>query len=230
VPQSTPQPEGAARPRIPQAACDRTIPAAECLTWHIAGAIPSARMNPSGRSCRLLCPNHADLRPSLTISTGDGAALIWHCHACGKERGLEVRAALIRVYNLNPKCLPMTRQERAEMEAMMDAVFASSLTPCSKLVCLRALRDGMRGPLPKAPALAALGERAGVSRRAAFRAAEEMAGTSLDHLFVPKHGGSVNDPKVAPAFRQPASVPDWHSVPDGHSGQRQIGTDGNEAA
>lgn len=219
--------EGAAERKVPPAACDRSIPATECLAWHIIGRIPdTAKVTTasSGRSCRLLCPNHADAKPSLTISTGDNAPLIWHCHICKEAKRLEVRASLIRIYDLDPKCLPMTRQERAELETMIDAVFASEFTPCTKLICIRALHDGMRGALPTAPALIHLGARAGAARATAFRARDELAGLHLDHLFIPKQSKSVKNPEVVSAFRGVSPVSDCDSVSNGDSPQSQVET------
>lgn len=225
-----PQTEGAAERKIPQAACDSGIPATECLEWHVCGRAPGAVMSKSRLSCRLLCPNHPDVKPSLVISVGEHAPLIWHCHVCGREKRLEVRAALIDALGLNPKCLPMTRQERAELERLVDAVFATDFAHCTKLVCIRAIHDGMRGPLPKAPALIRLGERASVSRRAAFRAGDELAGLRLDHLYVPGTREASQAPQVTPTFRDPTSVPDWHSVPGRHRDECQIGTETKPAA
>ena len=188
---------GPAGPKIPQAACNRAIPAPECLAWHIAGNIPGAKLSPDRRSCRCRCPNHDDRDPSLVISVGDEVPIVWYCHACGKDTSLEVRGTLITAYGIDARCLPMSRQQRAELEELVFAVFASSFTPCTKLVCIRALHEGLRGPLPHAPRLIELGERAGVSRRQAFRAAADVAGASLHHLFVSRDDSRIKDAKVA---------------------------------
>lgn len=214
----------------PVAACDRNIPAAECLAWHLAGRIPDAKMNPAGTSLRCRCPNHDDGKPSLVISVGDGAPITWFCHACGKEAGLEVRAALISVYRIEPKCLPMSRQQRAELEEMVFAVFGADYTPCTKLVCIRALHEGIRGTLPQAPALVELGERAGVSRAQAFRAAKDLGGASLNHLFISRADSRIKNPSVSPAFRYSAPISNRDSISNGDSAQYQIETGGNEAA
>ena len=215
--------EEAAERKIPNAACDSAIPATECLTWHIKGRAPGAVMSGSGLSCRMLCPNHPDIKPSLVVSVGEHAPLIWHCHVCGREKRLEVRAALIDALDLNPKCLPMTRQERAEVERLIDAVFAGNFAHCTKLVCIRAIHDGVRGPLPRAPGLVRLGERASVSRRAAFRAADELAGLRLDHLYVPETRTASQAPQATSTFRDPTSVPDRHPMPNRHRDECQIG-------
>lgn len=189
-------PDGAER-RIPPAACDRTIPATQCLAWHIAGPVPDAKLYDDGRSCRLRCPLHDDRKPSLVVSVGDGVALVWYCHACGPDARLAIRYRLNEVYGISLKHLPMTKKERAEQEEMVFAVFASSYHASTKLVCIRAIHEGMRGPLPPAPPLVELGERAGVSRRSAFRARDEMGGASLDHMFIPSRANEVKNPKVA---------------------------------
>jgi len=218
-------PDGAER-KIPPAACDRAIPATQCLAWHVQGRIPGAKLSDDGRVCRFRCPNHDDGKPSAVILVGDGAALVVHCHACGKDAKLEVRAAVIRVYGINPRCLPMSKQERIQQEGMLEAVFTSPYTPCTRLVCVRAILDGVRGPLPSAPALLRLGERAGVSERSAHRARNEAGGVSLDHLFVPAANGASQAPQVTPAFRNSSSLPDWQSPPDWQRDGCQIGSDG----
>ena len=210
--------------KIPPAACDSGISATECLAWHIAGRVDGAKMSRSRLSIRCLCPNHDDREPSLMISVGDLVPITWHCHACGKDAALEVRTTLIRVYGVDPRCLPMSRRERAELDAMVFAVFGSGFTPCTKLVCIRALHEGLRGTLPKAPALVDLGERAGVSRAQAFRAARELGGSSLNHLFIPKMNDHVKDSKVVPAFRKPRSVSNGDSVANRDRPESQIDT------
>lgn len=209
-------PDGAER-RIPAAACDRAIPATQCLAWHVQGRVPGAVLGNGGLSCRLRCPRHDDHKPSLVISIGDHAPLMWHCHKCGKDARLEIRYALIDVYKINSKCLPMTRKERAEQEEMVFAVFASSYAASTKLVCIRAIHEGMRGPLPPAPPLVDLGSRASVSRRSAFRARDELAGASLDHLFVSEANRTRQAPQVTAALCESLPVPDWHSAPIWHS-------------
>ena len=217
--------------KIPQAACDRNIPATECLAWHIQGRIPGAKMSTNGQSVRFRCPNHDDYKPSAVISIGDNVALVAHCHVCGKEAKLEVRAAVIRVHDINPKCLPLSRLERVQQEEMLEAVFTSPYTPCTRLVCVRAILDGIRGPLPQAPALQVLGGRAGVSRSAVFRARQELAGASLHHLFVSAASRASQAPQVAPVIHESGPVPDRDSVPDWDRSQSQIGTrTGGEAA
>lgn len=89
---------------------------------------------------------------------------------------------------------------------MVFAVYDSGFTPCTKLVYIRALHEGIRGTLPHGKALIRLGVRAGVSRAQVFRAADEARGVPLNHLFVPKFGGQVKDPHVVPAFRESESV------------------------
>jgi len=200
--------------KIPAAACDRAIPATECLAWHVQGRIPGAKLSEDGRVLRFRCPNHDDGKPSAVILVGDGAALVAHCHACGKDAKLEVRAAIIRVHGVDPKCLPLSKQERVQQEGMLEAVFTSPYTPCTRLVCVRAILDGMRGPLPPAPALIRLGERAGVSERQAYRARKDLAGASLDHLFVSAESRTSQAPQVAPAFPGSSSLPDRQSPPD----------------
>lgn len=216
--------------KIPRAACDSSIPATECLAWHIHGRIPDAKISGTGMSVRCRCPSHDDGKPSLVVSVGDYAAITWHCHACGDDARLQVRAALISVYGVHPKCLPMSRQERAEMEAMIDAIFSSSYTPCTKLLYIRAVYEGLRGHLPPAPALVELGERAGVSERQAYRARRDLGGASLNHLFVPKIGSQVHDSKVKPAIRGSSSLPDRQSAPDWQQAHCQIGSGTQPAA
>lgn len=210
--------------KIPAAACDRSIPATECLAWHVQGRIPGAKLSEDGRVCRFRCPNHDDGKPSAVILVGDEAALNVHCHACGKDAKLEVRAAVIRVYGINPKCLPLSKPESIQQEGMLEAVFTSPYTPCTRLVCVKAIMEGIRGPLPPAPALIQLGERAGVSRSAVFRAKQETAGASLHHLFVSAANSASQAPQVASAIRGASSVPDWDSMPDWDRSQSQIGT------
>ena len=220
--------------RIPAAACDRAIPATQCLAWHVQGRIPGAKLSDDGAALRFRCPNHDDGKPSAVILVGDNAALNAYCHACGKDATLEVRAAIIRVHSISPKCLPLSKEDRIQQEEMLEAVFTSPYSPCTRLVCVRAILDGMRRPLPTAPALLRLGERAGVSRRSAFRARDELAGASLDLLFVPPDRGASQAPQVTPAIRDSATVPDWH--PDARSAlanpssQCQIGTGTKPAA
>jgi hypothetical protein len=213
--------------KIPAAACDKGIPATECLEWHVRGRVPDAKMNADRTSCRLRCPNHDDQKPSLVISVGDDSPLMWHCHACGEDARLEVRAALVRVYGINPKCLPMSRRERAEQEEIVFAVFKSDFTPCTRLVCICAIHEGIRGVLPSAPALVELGKRAGVSRAQSFRARKDLGGVRLDHLFVPSLKNQVKDPKVAPAIRRPRPISDGDSVSNGDRAQSQMETGGN---
>jgi len=210
--------------KIPAAACDKAIPATECLAWHVQGRIPGAKLSDDNRVLRFRCPLHDDGKPSAVILVGDTTALNAHCHACGTDAKLEVRAAIIRAYGINPKCLPLSRQERVQQEEMLEAVFTSPYTPCTRLVCVKAILEGIRGPLPQAPALLHLGERAGVSRSAVFRARQELAGTSLDHLFVPPANRASQAPQVASAIRGSSSVPDWDSMPDWDRSQSQIGT------
>jgi hypothetical protein len=183
--------------KIPQAACDKSIPAMECLAWHVHGQVPGSKLYDNNRSCRLRCPNHDDGKPSLVISVGDNVPLIWHCHACGPDARLAIRYKLTEVYGISLKHLPMTRKERAEQEEMVFAVFGAKLAASTKLVCIRAIHEGLRGPLPQAPPLVELGERAGVSRRSAFRARDETAGASLDHLFVSSASRVSQAPQVA---------------------------------
>ena len=183
--------------KIPRAACDKAIPATECLAWHVQGVVPGAKLYDNGRSCRLRCPNHDDGKPSLVISVGDSVPLMWHCHACGPDARLTIRYKLTEVYGIGPKHLPMTRKERAEQEEMVLAVFASGFSASTKLVCIRATHEGIRGALPRGIVLVQLGERAGVSRRSAFRARDELAGASLDHLFVSAASRVSQAPQVA---------------------------------
>ena len=183
--------------KIPQAACDKAIPATECLAWHVQGVVPGAKLYDNGRSCRLRCPNHDDAKPSLVISVGDNAALMWHCHACGPDARLLIRYKLTEVYGIGPKHLPMTRKERGEQEEMVLAVFASRFSASTKLVCIRAIHEGMRGALPPAPPLVELGRRAGVAERSAYRTGKERAGASLDHLFVSAASRASQAPQVA---------------------------------
>lgn len=166
------------------AACDKAIPATECLAWHVQGQVPGAKLYDNGRSCRLRCPNHDDGKPSLVISVGDNMPLIWHCHACGPDERLSIRYKLAEVYGIGLKHLPMTKKERADHEEMMLAVFASEFAASTKLICIRAILEGTRGSLPGGKSLEGLGSRADVSRRSAFRAQDELAGASLDHLFI----------------------------------------------
>ena len=208
----------------PKAACDSSIPAPECLSWHIAPRVPDAKLASGGRSLRCRCPNHDDHQPSLVISVGEHAPLTWYCHACGKDASLEVRAALISTRHISPKCLPMSRREQSELEEMVFAVYRSAFTPCTKLVCIRALHEGIRGALPRAPALIRLGERAGVSRTQVFRSASELRGASLNHLFVPRASERVKDHEVVSAFHGTRPVPDWDSVPNRDWVESQIGT------
>lgn len=215
---------------IPPAACNRAIPATECLAWHVHGRIPDSKLSANGRVCSFRCPNHDDGKPSAGILVGDTVALNATCRACGEDSRLEVRAAIIRVYGIDPKCLPLSKEERVQQEAMLEAVFTSPYTPCTRLVCVRAILDGMRRALPPAPALIRLGERAGVSRRSAFRAAEELAGASLDNLLVPPASRASQAPQVTSAIRDSATAPDWHPMPDRHSPQCQIGTGTKPAA
>jgi len=121
--------------KIPAAACDKAIPATECLAWHVQGVVPGAKLYDNGRSCRLRCPNHDDGKPSLVISVGDNAPLMWHCHACGPDARLAIRYKLVEVYGIGLKHLPMTRKERAEQEEMVFAVFASRFAVSTKMVC-----------------------------------------------------------------------------------------------
>lgn len=183
--------------KIPPAACDKAIPATECLAWHVQGVVPGARLYDNGRSCRLRCPNHDDGKPSLVISVGDNTPLMWYCHACGPDARLAIRYKLAEVYGIALKHLPMTRKERAEQEEMVFAVFASDFAASTKLVCIRAIHEGSRGPLPGGKPLEGLGVRADVSRRSAFRAAEELAGASLDHLFISAANRGSQEPQVA---------------------------------
>ena len=158
--------------KIPAASCDKGIPATECLAWHVQGRIPGAKLSSDGRVCRFRCPNHDDGKASAVILVGDIAALNVHCHACGGDAKLEVRAAVIRAYGIDPKCLPLSRQERVQQEGMLEAVFTSPYTPCTRLVCVRAILDGMRGPLPPAPPLVRLGGEGGSVRAAGIPGAE----------------------------------------------------------
>ena len=162
--------------KIPAAACDRSIPATECLAWHVQGRIPGAKLSEDRRVLRFRCPLHDDGKPSAVILVGDEAALNVHCHACGKDAKMEVRAAVIRVYGINPKCLPLSKPERIQQEGMLEAVFTSPYTPCTRLVCVKAILEGIRGPLPPAPPLVELGARAGVSRAQSFRARRDGGG------------------------------------------------------
>src|ERR1700722_9961586 len=123
--------DGAER-RIPAAACDRALPATQCLAWHVQGPVPGAALFNDGKSCRLRCPRHDDRKPSLVISVGDNTPLMWHCHKCGEKARLEIRYALIDVYKIRSKCLPMTRKERAEQEEMVFAVYASRYSSSTK--------------------------------------------------------------------------------------------------
>ena len=215
---------------IPNAACNRAIPATQCLAWHIVGRIPGAKLSSDGRVCSFRCPNHDDSKPSAAILVGDEVALNATCHACGKDRRLEVRAAIIRAFDIDPKCLPLSKGERVQQEAMLEAVFTSPYTPCTRLVCVRAILDGIRGPLPPAPALVRLGERAGVSERQSYRARGDLGGGSMDNLFVPPANGESQAPQVTSVFRTSSSLPDWQSLPNGQSSHCQIGSGTNPAA
>lgn len=215
----------AAQRVIPAAACSRSIPATECLAWHIAGRIPGSKMSADRRVCTFSCPNHDDRHPSAAILVGDEVALNVVCHACGKEAKLEVRAAVIRAYGIDPKCLPLSRQESARQDEMIEAVFMSPYTPCTRLVCVRAILDGIRGPLPSAPALIVLGGRAGVSERQSYRARSDLGGGALANLFLPVKSEACQASEVRPVFRGSSPLPDRQSLPDRQRDHCQIGSD-----
>jgi hypothetical protein len=206
---------------IPAAACSRSIPATECLAWHVHGRIPGSEMSADRRVCTFRCPNHDDRKPSAAILVGDEVALNVLCHACGKDAKLEIRAAVIRAYGIDPKCLPLSRDERVQQEEMLEAVFMSTHTPCTRLVCVRAILDGVRGPLPPAPALVVLGGRAGVSERQAYRARSELRGGALANLFLSVKSEAGQAPEVKTAFLGSGPLPDRQSLPDW---QRNEGT------
>src|ERR1019366_10605505 len=121
------------------ASCDPDLPARQCLTWHVHAAIPESKISRDGRSCRCRCPNHEDTTPSLVISLGDLAPITWHCHVCGKDARLAIRADLHLLYGVPLACLPVSRKEKAELDELVLAVFGAELTPCTKLLCIRAL-------------------------------------------------------------------------------------------
>jgi hypothetical protein len=149
------------------------------------------------------------------ISLGDHAPITWHCHVCGKDARLAIRTKLHLLYGVPLACLPASRKEKAELDELVLAVFGAELTPCTKLLCIRALHEGLRGPVPRAPALIELGARAGVSRAQAFRAASELAGRTLNHLFISNKQDHVKQFKVTPASRPAAPVSNGDSVSNG---------------
>jgi hypothetical protein len=73
--------------------------------------------------------------------------------------------------------------------ALIEGVLASSYTAASKLICIRAILDGERGPLPGGAALVTLARRVGLARRTAFRARDDLAGAALGGFARVQAGG-----------------------------------------
>lgn len=152
------------------AACDRNLPAGECLEWHIRPHLAKAEIYRGdaakgfgdGYSAR--CPAHDDGHASFTISVG--LRCIWYqCH--GNCDQLAVRAALIR-QGVPAECLPVSRERKAELVDQLVGVLASpDIDHGHARMLALALARGMPG-LPKGRELEALAAEAGVSRSRAF--------------------------------------------------------------
>jgi hypothetical protein len=124
------------------ARCD--VPRRECFHFHITGRL--CLPVPSGDdSVRDFCPAHDDRTRSLSISVGEKARIVWHCHAgCG---ALTVRAALIR-NGVSADCLPVPKAEEASVIDTITALYAQNLSPPELRWRIYSVIRGFNGEAP----------------------------------------------------------------------------------
>ncbi len=145
----------------------------QCLWEHIRVAAKARGGKPSGdtSSIDLLCPAHADRKPSLTISAADLASkrVVWCCHAGCPE--MAVRDALIDIYRIRPGCLPVSRDFVAPLlAAAITELKAPGRDHAQKVIRVLSAALGYK-EVPHGAELERLADLASVGRRSAFKAA-----------------------------------------------------------
>jgi hypothetical protein len=146
----------------------------QCLWEHIRIRALARGLKPQGDSTKLQmrCPVHGDRKRSLTVSAAehDGKRVVWYCHAGCPD--MAVRDALISLCGISPGCLPVSRDQTADLLA---AVIAELKTPtrdhAQKVIRAMAAAMGYK-EIPRGAELEHLAGIAGVGRKTAFRAAK----------------------------------------------------------
>jgi hypothetical protein len=155
--------------RSTSAACDRNIPAAECLYDHIRPHLTGAkRIEPDSADFSVafdaICPAHDDDHGSMRVSVGR-TRITLKCYAGCDE--LAIRDGLIR-FGVTPRCLPLTQQRKADLvEQLLGVVTDPDLEHGHKVLLVAAFLRGMGG-LPRGGELADLAASVGLSRSRAF--------------------------------------------------------------
>lgn len=128
--------------------CD--VPRSECLNWHVKGYLRDPK--PSGNapggiaaSYRCLCPVHADTERSLSVSVGEKARIIWHCHADCND--LAVRAALVRD-GVSADCLPVPKEDTQELVDAILSLYHKDLGHAEMRMRIYSLVNGLGGEAP----------------------------------------------------------------------------------
>lgn len=151
----------------------RESPARECFAWHVIPKCQGVkyRKRADGTddlySVRMLCPAHDDTEASLGMSL-DGSQLKYHCFAC--QDTAKVRLALIRVYGIEPRCLPLPPKEKQDILNLLEQILTAD-TADHAGIRLRALA-ALEGyaDLPGGAELARIAVRASVGLASAYRA------------------------------------------------------------
>jgi hypothetical protein len=129
-------------------ACD--VPRRQCFFHHCLGHLRSPRLqkDPAGKaldSARDFCPAHNDRERSLSVSVGERARIIWHCHAgCDP---LAVRAALIRG-GIPAGCLPIPKADEDNVVDQITALYAKGLSPPELRWRTYSVVQGFHGEMP----------------------------------------------------------------------------------
>jgi hypothetical protein len=201
------------------AACDRNIPAAECLFDHIRPYLAKAnRTEPDSADFSVaydcICPVHGDDHRSLRVSVGRNCIYL-KCYAGCDE--LAVRDALIREAGVNAKCLPITNQRRADLVDQLTSVAEDpDMDHGHKLLLMAAHLRGMR-ELPRGSRLEELAAGVGLSRSRAFDYRRDGANTRTSGSY-----GSDEAPvKSRRSTRKaaPAEKSDGRTLSDGRTAE-----------
>ena len=121
----------------------RDIPSRECYHDHCYSHLDQPR--PGGPdSSRSFCPAHDDTERSLSVSAGK-SQVVWRCHADCSQ--LAVRAALIR-NGMHPDCLPVPREQKAEVVDAITALYAQGLGAAELRWRIYSLVQGFGGERP----------------------------------------------------------------------------------
>jgi hypothetical protein len=146
-------------------------PARQCFTWHILPKLPDPihRKRDDGGddpySVRFICPAHDDDKPSAGISVVNDQ-IKYNCFVCNRQK---FRLGLIRVYEIDPACLPLAASEKQDVLDYLADLLTSD-TDRHAEIRLRALAaiEGYR-ILPGGRELERLAGLTAVSRGEAFK-------------------------------------------------------------